>query len=513
MKRKPYPVLLSAFALLLLMGAAAPEDQSGPMLAEEESSVSAQVDSPPASEAELDADVNQDQLNDKADASVVPDESAPQPEPEPVSPSEPEKVSEPEAETEPKAEAEPRDEQLMIDGEPAPLTLNKMFYHDTTYVGMAAMVQLLDPTAKITWEQATQSITVTSDKLNLSAKLGQRYIVANGEYLNMAEPLGALNNRTMIPMATLVKAMGGTVWWNPENRVTYVTRGSGAIVPGTGESEPAPEPKPEPPKPEPPKPEPPKPEPPKPAPGDKQLLIDNKPAPLTLNKKFYRDTTYVAMVPMVQLLDPSAKISWNQATETVTVTSSKLKLTGKLGQLYIEANGRCLYLTEPLHAENNRTMIPMAVLIKAMGGKVWWNPENRVTYVTRGNGGITSGSQFYNENDLFWLSRVIYAEAGNQSLEGQMAVGNVVLNRVADPVFPNTVKGVIAQKNQFTTYQGGKLAERTPSAKSVLAAKLVMDGGVVEETRGALYFDNSDSSWAATHKTCIAVFGGHKFYK
>ena len=88
----------------------------------------------------------------------------------------------------------------------------------------------------------------------------------------------------------------------------------------------------------------------------------------------------------------------------------------------------------------------------------------------------------------------IYAESGNQPLEGQMAVGNVVLNRVASPIYPNTIEGVLAQKNQFSTYQSGSLAKRTPNESSVIAAKLVLDGGVVEETRGALYFDSSVGS-------------------
>ena len=82
-----------------------------------------------------------------------------------------------------------------------------------------------------------------------------------------------------------------------------------------------------------------------------------------------------------------------------------------------------------------------------------------------------------------------------------MAVGNVVLNRVNDPIYPNTIVGVLAQKNQFTTYQSGKLAYRTPNENSVIAAKLVLDGGVVEETKGATHFDSCSNSWASRHKT------------
>ena len=125
---------------------------------------------------------------------------------------------------------------------------------------------------------------------------------------------------------------------------------------------------------------------------------------------------------------------------------------------------------------------------------------------------IDTRDSFYDQEALFWLSRVIHRESGNQPMEGRMAVGNVVLNRVSDPVFPDTVEGVLAQKNQFSTYKSGVLAATEPSENSTIAAKLVMDGGVVEETQGALFFDSGVNSWAARNKRHIATIGGHKFY-
>ena len=46
----------------------------------------------------------------------------------------------------------------------------------------------------------------------------------------------------------------------------------------------------------------------------------------------------------------------------------------------------------------------------------------------------------------------------------------------------------------------------------MIAAKLVLDGGVVEEVKNALYFDSAASSWASRNRTCVAVIGGHRFY-
>jgi N-acetylmuramoyl-L-alanine amidase len=163
--------------------------------------------------------------------------------------------------------------------------------------------------------------------------------------------------------------------------------------------------------------------------------------------------------------------------------------------------------------QGDRVMVPVRVLTKAFDAALSWDSATDTVTVTTGSGALTTGNSFYDQESLFWLSRVICAESGNQPLKGQMAVGNVIMNRVNSDLFPDTVLGVVSQKNQFTTYRNGKLAQRTPNVSSVLAAKLVLDGGVVEETRGALYFDSLVNSWASRSKTYIATIGGHKFYR
>ena len=53
------------------------------------------------------------------------------------------------------------------------------------------------------------------------------------------------------------------------------------------------------------------------------------------------------------------------------------------------------------------------------------------------------------------LAQLVQAEAGNQSLEGKRLVVDVVLNRVADPRFPDTVEEVIFQPGQFSVVNNG----------------------------------------------------------
>lgn len=69
------------------------------------------------------------------------------------------------------------------------------------------------------------------------------------------------------------------------------------------------------------------------------------------------------------------------------------------------------------------------------------------------------------------LMKIAVAEAGNQGVEGQLRVMQVVWNRVQSPNFPDTVEGVISQSHQFQTYGNGMYqdAEPTPETHEALA--------------------------------------------
>lgn len=246
---------------------------------------------------------------------------------------------------------------------------------------------------------------------------------------------------------------------------------------------------------------------------DAGFLVDGQPVSSDTDRELINGVTYVALAPTVKALADDAQVSWDGASGVATVTTPTLTLTAEVGQFYVVANGRYLYIQDGVQIQDNRVIVPLRVLTEAFDATLNWDGATNTVSVTRGSGALVSGDSFYNQDDLFWLSRIIYAESGNQPLKGKMAVGNVILNRVFNPAFPDTIIDVLAQKNQFTTYRGGKLANRTPNESSIIAAKLVLDGGVVQETAGALYFDSQANSWAARSKTCLTVIGGHTFYR
>ncbi len=84
----------------------------------------------------------------------------------------------------------------------------------------------------------------------------------------------------------------------------------------------------------------------------------------------------------------------------------------------------------------------------------------------------------YTEEDLYWLSRVINAEAGSEWLKDtfQQDVGSVVLNRTQDSRYPDSIKDVIFQKGQYECVSNGSIYKE-PSAKSIANAKYILEKG------------------------------------
>lgn len=114
------------------------------------------------------------------------------------------------------------------------------------------------------------------------------------------------------------------------------------------------------------------------------------------------------------------------------------------------------------------------------------------------------------ESEITLLARIIEVEARGEPYRGKVAVGAVVVNRVKDSRFPNTVRDVIYEPNQF--YTPGLRHHPTPSEESRRAAIAALKGE--DPTRGALFFYNPDlavtTPWWASRSNRQRI-GGHVF--
>lgn len=222
-------------------------------------------------------------------------------------------------------------------------------------------------------------------------------------------------------------------------------------------------------------------------------------------------TTYVSLRVVSNVLAPRAEVSWSQGTAWVKGEGVTLKAVP--GESYITVNDRALYVPKGVRLENGRVMVPIRVLAEALGGTVDWSREAGIT-LTVGSG--LPGPAPYRADELDWLSRIISAESQGEPLRGKLAVGTVVLNRVASSQFPNTIYGVIFDKQwgvQFSPTVNGMIY-REPTAESVLAAKLCLEGA--REAGDSLYFLNPEIAqnfWIVENRQFVTAIGNHHFYR
>lgn len=129
--------------------------------------------------------------------------------------------------------------------------------------------------------------------------------------------------------------------------------------------------------------------------------------------------------------------------------------------------------------------------------------------------GITSSnnnSTSYKNVDKNLLSRVIYSESRGEPYKGQVAVGAVVLNRVSDSKFPNSVAGVVYQSGAFDAVADGQI-NLTPNSEAKKAAEDAMNGW--DPTSGCIYYFNPNtatSSWIWSRPQ-VTKIGKHIFCK
>lgn len=123
----------------------------------------------------------------------------------------------------------------------------------------------------------------------------------------------------------------------------------------------------------------------------------------------------------------------------------------------------------------------------------------------------------YSDSDYNVLLRIVQAEAGNCDMEGRVMVANVILNRVEDSDFPNTITKVVYQKHQFSPVANGSIKRCKVTAETVEAVERALAGE--DLTDGALYFMNrrasskKNASWFDRHLEFLFKHGNHEFFR
>ncbi len=202
--------------------------------------------------------------------------------------------------------------------------------------------------------------------------------------------------------------------------------------------------------------------------------------------KTVNGVSYVCAQGVASALDESAHFEVKDGV--LWIESEDILLRIQRGLEYFLCNDRYLYAPEGILWEADGVYVPAEALAKCFGATVSQDEDTGYLHIDAEEiVPLTPGAEFYNEDDLYWLSHVIYAESGTETLEGQIAVGNVVINRISSSLFvdQDSIKEVVFAPGQFQVVDNRSIYLE-PDAEAIVAAKIALEG--YEIIPGALFF-------------------------
>lgn len=143
-------------------------------------------------------------------------------------------------------------------------------------------------------------------------------------------------------------------------------------------------------------------------------------------------------------------------------------------------------------------------------------PEN--TGGSESNSGVSSNDYFssgggFSADELLLVAQVVQEESKGSGVEARAAVANVIYNRIASSRFPDSVSGVIFQKNQFTVARDeDKLRAVVPVSKTIEAVNQIFIGGDMILPDDVLYFRSSKKGTSWDKRVYYATYGGNSFF-
>lgn len=194
----------------------------------------------------------------------------------------------------------------------------------------------------------------------------------------------------------------------------------------------------------------------------------------------------------------------------VSLAMDGLLLLAQMGQPYFSCNERYLYMPNGPRTVNGAVALPVEALVKCMGLTACWDRAQwTITVDDTAVTPLVAGSEYYDEADIYWLSRLIFSMAGDEPLDAKVAVGDVCVNRLESDDFAgqSNIYEVVFAKNQFDVVTNGMIYLQ-PDEESVLAAKMALEEDC-DLTHGAAYVAAADMG---SGYECVARLGSLQFF-
>ncbi len=204
-------------------------------------------------------------------------------------------------------------------------------------------------------------------------------------------------------------------------------------------------------------------------------------------------------------------ITWDNSSKSASIKDSNSTILLFVNKNYAYVNNEYKSLTNNALLVNNRAFVPIRFVSEILGANVEWDESTSTILISTKKSSVQS--QY--DDEVYWLSRIIEAEAAGEPFSGKVAVGEVILNRVESDEFPNTIWSVIFDKKfgtQFEPVANGTIYN-TPSAESIKAAETALNGS--NYVGSCLYFLNSktaSSTWIVKNREFYTSIANHDFY-
>lgn len=236
-------------------------------------------------------------------------------------------------------------------------------------------------------------------------------------------------------------------------------------------------------------------------------------ARLAMTGRLIGDVPYL---PVSELCDLYADCKVQNTTDGWTLEAPGLTVSGWSGATYLTVNGRVFYDPHPVAVLSDGDLyVPLEIAKRLTGFRTVFSPATLTVTLSGAFTPPASGDAVYDPDALYWLSRIISAESRGEPLAGQIAVGNVILNRVRSTAFPNTIWGVIFDRKdgvQFTPVANGTVYA-APYWISTVAAKICLEGYSLSQS--ALFFyepSKATSFWIENNRPYLFTVGRHRFF-
>ncbi|MBE7021737.1 MAG: copper amine oxidase [Ruminococcaceae bacterium] len=231
----------------------------------------------------------------------------------------------------------------------------------------------------------------------------------------------------------------------------------------------------------------------------------------------YRGTTYVPIRFVSEALGAES-VSWDDKKAEATIVQEGKTIILPKNKSIAYVNGKAVNINGGSKLVNDRVYVPVRFVAEELSCVVDWIFDTYTVDIKKG--GVTVPQELiatrsYTDDEIYWLSKIIHAESRGEPMDGKIAVGNVVLNRVKSREYPDTIYGVIfdrANGVQFSPILDGSIYQR-PYGDSVIAAKRALAGE--EKVGNCLFFLNpktAQSNWIIKNRPYYTTIQNHDFY-